>query len=274
MLTDKQKEQARAYIKQNIDKLDANKLKNLKESDINELFKTGTFSKAFYKPVTKNTKPTATPATTTTEPVDNTYQENVEWTKPFEISDAEWNDIMETQKSYYEPYYDKLRWQTTQDFKSDINDVDRLIQYTNTDYAKQLASENQTFARTLSKATNAYASRWLFWSGIQKSQIWEWTQDYQKSLTNMEEYRRRKEEWYETQKSNIKTKYDRWMESIDQSQQAQAYFDSINEVSNRRWLYGLDIASFQKTPEAFVVQKPTTPTNPMTNTDINKKLNK
>ena len=129
----------------------------------------------------------------------------------YKPSDAEMQQALERAKLTNQAYFDRVKWEYTQDYERAKLDIDRLIEYTNTDYTKQLAQDNKMFARSLDKATNVYWQRWLLWSWIQKSQVWEATDDYSKSLQNAEEYRKRKIEWYETQWQNIKTKYDRWM---------------------------------------------------------------
>ena len=183
----------------------------------------------------------------------------------FNLSKEEEDEIRKTQEAQYKEYFDRTRWESTQDYERAKLDIDRLIQYTNTDYTKQLAQDNKIFARSLDKATNVYWQRWLLWSWIQKSQAWEATDDYSKSLQNAEEYRKRKIEWYETQWQNIKTKYDRWMRDIWEQQQAQTYFDTIKEIRWREAEFYRRLWQEQKSPWAYNI-KTTWPTTPHWNT--------
>ena len=193
-----------------------------------------------------------------TEPI-NTFWWDTTTDMSFNISPEEEANIKQVQQAYYEPYFNRVRWEYTQDYQSSVRDLNRLIEYTNTDYAKNLASENKAFARSLDKATNAYWQRGLLWSWIQKSQVWEATSDYEKSLQNMAEYRRRKTEWLETQWQNMKTKFDRWIRDIWETQQAQTYFDTIQEIQNRQNEFYRNLWVDQTKPEAFNITKPTTP---------------
>ena len=151
---------------------------------------------------------------------------------------------LERAKLTNQAYFDRVKWEYTQDYERAKLDIDRLIEYTNTDYTKQLAQDNKMFARSLDKATNVYWQRWLLWSWIQKSQVWEATDDYSKSLQNAEEYRKRKIEWYETQWQNIKTKYDRWMWDLMRWEESQITSDYLKlmEANKQKFYWNIQWA--------------------------------
>ena len=190
--------------------------------------------------------------------------------KKFEISDEERKRIEETQKAYYEPYYKRERERLTEDYTWSVRDINRLIQYSKSDLVNELAKANKTFARSMSKASNVYWQRWLLGSWIQKTQIWDVTEDFSKDIANREEYQRRKEEWLETRKANIKTKYERWLTEIAESQEAQIYFDTLKEIRNRQAEF---IRQFWQSQENihFWLTKPTTPTTAYTYKKSNNK---
>jgi len=190
----------------------------------------------------------------------------------FEISDKERKNIEATQKAYYDPYYKRERSRLTQDYNVDTQTLDRLIQYSQTDLANNLAKTNKTFAKSMSKASNVYWQRWLLGSWLQKQAVWDTTADLSKNIANREDYQKRKEEWYNTQKSNIKTKYNRGLTSINENQQAQTYFDTLKEIKNRQNEYNRQFGQSQENVN-FNLTKPTNPTSTSYSwTDVNKKL--
>lgn len=190
--------------------------------------------------------------------------------KKFEVSDEERAEIEKTQKAYYDPYFKRQTDRLTADYDTDISSVDRLIEYSKTDLANDLAKTNKTFAKSMSKASNIYGQRWLLGSWLQKQATWDTTEDFSKDVSNREEYQARKEAWYETQKDNIKTTFNRWLTNINENQQAQTYFDTLKELQNRSDEYSRQFGQSQENVN-FNLTKPTTPTsNTYSWTDINK----
>lgn len=185
-------------------------------------------------------------------------------------NDAEMQQALERAKLTNQAYFDRVKWEYTQDYERAKLDIDRLIQYTNTDYAKNLANENKMFARSLDKATNVYWQRWLLWSWIQKSKVWEATDDYTKSLQNAEEYRRRKIEWYETQWQNLKTKYDRWMWDLMRWEEAQITSDYLKlmEANKQKFYWNVQWAETDYFMDFLKNQWVTTQTTPYNQKDV------
>ena len=298
----KTKEDFKKYLKENVNSLNKELIgKMIKENDTklyNKLYQewrdTESMPTKYYAKNPVNTKPISKeqqikqmedqifwkdfkeiePINPETTPI----EEKKEIVKPEEVkktiydwkpTDIEKETAQRQAEEVNKQYFDRIRWEMQQDYKSQIWEIDRLIQYTNTDYAKQLATENKWFARSLDKATNVYWQRWLLWSWIQKSQVWEATDDYQKSITNMEEYRRRKEEWMETQKSNIATKYDRWFWDLARQQETKIWSDYLRLMEeNQKRFYG---DTQQQESDYFynaVLWKTTWPRTPITWWDV------
>ena len=188
----------------------------------------------------------------------------------YKPNDAEMQQALERAKLTNQAYFDRVKWENTQDYERAKLDIDRLIQYTNTDYTKQLAQDNKMFARSLDKATNAYWQRWLLWSWIQKSQVWEATDDYSKSLQNAEEYRRRKIEWYETQWQNIKTKYDRWMWDLMRWEESQITSDYLKlmEANKQKFYWNIQWAETDYFMDFLKNKWVTTQTTPYNQQDV------
>ena len=188
----------------------------------------------------------------------------------YKPNDAEMQQALERAKLTNQAYFDRVKWEYTQDYERAKLDIDRLIQYTNTDYTKQLAQDNKMFARSLDKATNAYWQRWLLWSWIQKSQVWEATDDYSKSLQNAEEYRRRKIEWYETQWQNIKTKYDRWMWDLMRWEESQITSDYLKlmEANKQKFYWNIQWAETDYFMDFLKNKWVTTQTTPYNQQDV------
>jgi len=192
--------------------------------------------------------------------------------KPFEISDEERANIEETQKAYYDPFFKRETSRLTEGYNVDKLALDRLIGYSQTDTARDLAKINTTFAKTMSNASKAYWKRNILWSWIQKQQAWENTEQLWKDEYNRKEYARRQEEWYETRQANIKTKFDEGLTDINESQDAQTYFDTLKEIQNRQSEYTRQFWQSQENID-FNITKPTTPTaESYTWTDANKKV--
>lgn len=191
--------------------------------------------------------------------------------KPFEVSEEERKRIQETQKAYYDPFFNRERTRLTDDKTTRISSLNRLIQYSKTDLANDLAKTNKTFAKSMSKASNAYWRRWLLGSWLQKQAVWDTTEDFSKNISNREEYQQRKEAWIETQKSNIKTTFNRGLTNIDENQQAQTYFDTLKEIRSKQSEYSRQFDQSQQNVN-FNLTKPTTPQDKIYSwTDVNKK---
>lgn len=187
---------------------------------------------------------------------------------PKTISDEERANIKEVEKSYYESSFNKERWYLKHDFNVSTEQIDRLIWYANTDTALDIAKNNKTFARAMQKATNVYWKRNLIWSWIQKSESIESTWDLEKAEQNRLEYNRRQQEWYQTSKDNLKTKYERGLEDLNQNEEAQAYFNTIKEVQNRRDEYNRVYLQWQENLNLWA----TTPTTSLSQSEAQKKL--
>jgi len=153
------------------------------------------------------------------------------------VTDEERKNIEEVQKSYYEPYFNRQKWELTTDYNVDKLTLDRLSEYANTDTAKDLAKINQTFAKAMSRATNAYGQRNLLSSWIMKSNAGDQVDTLWKDEQNREEYNRRQQEGYTTSQENIKTKFERGLTNISENQDAQTYFDTLKEIQNRQSEY-------------------------------------
>ena len=188
----------------------------------------------------------------------------------YKPSDAEMQQALDRAKLTNQAYFDRVKWEYTQDYERAKLDIDRLIEYTNTDYTKQLAQDNKMFARSLDKATNVYWQRWLLWSWIQKSQVWEATDDYSKSLQNAEEYRKRKIEWYETQWQNIKTKYDRWMWDLMRWEESQITSDYLKlmEANKQKFYWNIQWAETDYFMDFLKNKWVTTQTTPYNQQDV------
>lgn len=192
--------------------------------------------------------------------------------KTFRIDLNELKWIQEKASAYDKAYYDEKRNYLNQDFTNAKEEIARLVQYTKTDYATQLADTNKWFAKSLNKATNVYGQRWVLYSWIQNTDIWEATTDYAKQESNMAEYRDRKLKWLETQGQNIKTKFDEWMTNINRWQEADYYMKVAWMIQDKQNQWTTDLANWEKNPSAYNVNaKPTTPTWWYTMQEINDK---
>jgi len=189
------------------------------------------------------------------------------------ISDEERKNIEEVQKSYYEPYFNRQRERTTSDYNVDKNILNRLIDYSRTDTAIDLAKINTTFAKSMSKAQNAYWKRNIIWSWIQTQEAWETVDQLGKDEYNREEYWRRKREWLEDRKDNIKTTFNRWLTDINENQDAQTYFDTLKEIENRQSEYTRQFQQGQENTD-FSLTTPTESKNKTySNQDLKNKQN-
>jgi hypothetical protein len=184
-----------------------------------------------------------------------------------QVTEAEQQELSKLAEASNKPYYTRQTERLTKYYNRTVWDIDKLIQYSKTDAITNLAKNNTTFARTLQNATNAYWKRNLLWSWIQKQDIWEATNEYTKSLKNQEEYDRRKEEWYASQKDNMKTTFEEWLDTIWQNQKSQNFYDTLALVKERQAEYTRKYWDAQKN----INFNPVPPVAPYSAGDLNNK---
>ena len=287
-LYQKQKEDGWDVEKEVQKALSSNDLKTLEEA-VKKYWKNAVLEKLKDKPNFKEIEARIKESTVRNEELDNQTVSDRSWTdkiiednkpqnpafpqyKPFEVSDEERTNIEETQKSYNQPFFDRENSRLTEDYNVNKLSLDRLIQYSKTDTARDLAKINKTFAKTMSKASQAYWRRNILWSWIQIQQAWESVESLWKDEYNRQEYARRQEEWLETRQANIKTKFDRWLTEISENQDAQTYFDTLKEIGNRQSEYTRQFWQSQENTN-FNITTPTTPKATWYSwTDANKKV--
>lgn len=178
---------------------------------------------------------------------------------PYNPTDQEIQWISQAEASANEPYFAREKGNLARDINLQHMDIIRLLWYSKTDYATNLAKTNTTFANAMSKATKAYWNRWLLWSWVMKANALDNTSSLNKDLYNMKDYQRRKEEWYATQRSNLKTKFKEGMVWLNEAQDFTNYYNTIKNVNEKKQAYIQDYANTQ-------VWLPTTPTT--WNTDL------
>lgn len=186
------------------------------------------------------------------------------------VSESEQKRILENERRINEPFYDRKRSELSEDYQSNVSDLDRLIQYSQSDLAKNLQKDNTTFARAMSNATKAYWRRNLIWSWVQKTHANEKVEDLDKQISNREEYQARQEEWYENRQQNLATQYARGQTNIKESEDYTAYSQAIKTIQQNQADLNRGYWEDQKNIESYVT-KPTTPTaKPYSEDYINK----
>jgi len=191
--------------------------------------------------------------------------------KPQNMTDEEFNQLVWQEKQYYVPYYDRLTNEFTNDYNNQMDHYNRLIQYIDTDTAKQLTNSNKTFWRIMNRITNNNLSRWILNSGIQRENAKEWTTDLNKQQQNILDYQRRKETWINETKSNLATKYQRWLRNINENQTYNAYMWAIKSMQAKQDEYNRNFFNDVKSTNLYQPTTPTTQTTPYNANDINRK---
>lgn len=153
------------------------------------------------------------------------------------MTEQERADIEATQRSSNKAFFDRQRSESREDFAKKIDAYDRLIGYAKTDAAKNLASQNKTFARSLERATNLYGQRGLVGSGIMKQQVAESTADYQQNVDDTKESLDRTLLGYAEAKRSAETDYGRLKTQISENEDYLGKKQAIDEVTRRQTDY-------------------------------------
>ena len=191
--------------------------------------------------------------------------------KPQEMTDEEFNQLVWQEKQYYEPYYNRTTNEYTQDYNNQLAHYNRLINYTDSDTVKQLSNSNKTFWRIMNRLTNNSLSRWIIGSWIQRENANEWVTDLNKQKQNILDYQRRKETWINEAKSNLATKYQRWIRDINENQTYRAYMDAVKSMQSKQDEYNRNFFNDVKSANIYNPTTPTTQTTPYNANDVNRK---
>ena len=143
----------------------------------------------------------------------------------FQMSAEEEKLIRDSEAASLEPYFTRENQYADTQFNKQSSDYSRLIWYAQSDAAKTLAQNNRTFARSMSNAFNAYGKRGLLGSGILNQQAKEYTDEYNRTQSNVNEWLNRAVTWYERNQEDLKTAYDRLKSNL---QENQTYMTELN----------------------------------------------
>ena len=178
-----------------------------------------------------------------------------------EFTPEELANFKQEASSFVDPIFKQTQDRATADYTWQITDINRLIQYSQSDLITDLAKTNTTFAKTMSRASKAYWQRNILWSWIQKQQAWVETDELQKSITNQQEYQRRQEEWYNTTKDNVQTQFNRAKDDLWQEQQ---YYTDLYSKNLQEWKIKQSIQDFWEAQKRLNFWNNTEADNPET----------
>lgn len=147
-------------------------------------------------------------------------------------SEAEFQAAQEAAKKEQEKYWNLQRTRLTEDTNTKLQEYDRLIQYANTDLTRNLEQNNLTFARAMNRASNAYGTRWLLFSGINRTTSNESAADYDRTNVIAKDATQRKVTDYNVSKDVVTREKDRKLFDINVEAENAAWYTASKKLAN------------------------------------------
>lgn len=152
----------------------------------------------------------------------------------FKISPEDEKLIRDSEAASLNPYYTRENQYADTQYKNNVSDYSRLIGYAQSDAAKTLAQNNRTFARSMSNAFNAYGKRGLLGSGILNQQAKEFTDEYNRTQQNVNEWLNRTVTGYERSQEDMKNQYDRLKTNLSEEQTYMTELNVNSAIQSRK----------------------------------------
>lgn len=147
-------------------------------------------------------------------------------------TEEEFKAAQEAAKKEQEKYWELQRTRLNEDTNTKLQEYDRLIQYANTDLTRNLEQNNLTFARAMNRAANAYGTRGLLFSGINKTTSNESAGDYVRTNDIAKEGTQRKTTEYTESKNVVSRDRDRKLFDINVDAENAAWYSASKKLAN------------------------------------------
>lgn len=147
-------------------------------------------------------------------------------------SEEEFKAAQEAAKAEQAKYWELQKTRLNEDTNTKLQDYDRLIQYANTDLTRNLEQNNLIFSRAMNRAANAYGTRGLLFSGINKTTSNESASDYDRTQVIAKDTTQRKVTDYTTGKEVTTRDRDRKLFDLNVEADNAAWYSASRKLSN------------------------------------------